>query len=372
MALALIGILVSMLVIWRACDGFEAATAYLGRHLSDGVRGATFNAIGSSLPELLATSVALLFYADKSGFAFGIGTTAGSAIFNSAVIPSLVIGTVLFAGLALKVNVSRKVILRDGISLLLCEFGLIYLLTSAELAWYHGAILCGMYANYVGFLFATMNRGLTEAEPYEDEPENGHNRLASLATLNLRNFLLGARELTTGRSWLLLIFATLFIGGACHILVESCFMLGEAFKIQTYFVAVLLAAAATSVPDTIISIKDAKAGQYDDAVANALGSNIFDICVCLGLPLLVFCLLTGETISIGGDTTNVAELRVLLLGMTGVIFLMMLKSSLGFGTSAVLFMLYVGFVGFIVARANGHLVEFGSQLQDVVSMLGGF
>ena len=79
------GIIFAMLEIWRSCAGFEEATAYLGRNMTNGVRGATFNAIGSSLPELLAASVALLFYADKSGFAFGIGTTAGSAIFNSAV-----------------------------------------------------------------------------------------------------------------------------------------------------------------------------------------------------------------------------------------------------------------------------------------------
>ena len=41
---------------------------------------------------------------------------------------------------------------------------------------------------------------------------------------------------------------------------------------------VIIAAAATSVPDTILSIKDARKGNYNDAISNALGSNIFDIC----------------------------------------------------------------------------------------------
>jgi len=33
---------------------------------------------------------------------------------------------------------------------------------------------------------------------------------------------------------------------------------------------VVLSAAATSVPDTIISMKDARKGNYDDAVSNVL------------------------------------------------------------------------------------------------------
>jgi cation:H+ antiporter len=369
MFIALLGIVVSMLIIWRACDGFESATGYLGRNLSDGVRGATFNAIGSSLPELLATSAALLLYADKEGFAFGIGTTAGSAIFNSAVIPALVIGTVIFTGLATTVNVSRKVILRDGIALIACEFLLIYLLTNDQLEWFHGAILCGAYVTYVAFVLTTMTKG--EPETYEDEPEEAGSRVSSLATLNLRHALLGEEELNTGKAWGLLLFATAFIAGACHILVESCFHLGEALEIKTYFVAVILAAAATSVPDTSISIKDAQAGEYDDAVANALGSNIFDICFCLGLPLLVFCLWTGETISIGGDTGNVAELRILLLGMTGVVFFVMLKSALGLLSSLVLLSLYGSFITFIVVRASGGWAEFGGLLQGVLKMIGG-
>ena len=34
-------IAVTCLVIWKASDGFEVASEYLGRNLSDGVRGAT-------------------------------------------------------------------------------------------------------------------------------------------------------------------------------------------------------------------------------------------------------------------------------------------------------------------------------------------
>ena len=77
------------LVIWKACDGFETSSEYLGRNLTDGVRGATINAISSSMPELFSTIFFLICLKDTEGFSGGIGTTAGSAIFNAMIIPAV-------------------------------------------------------------------------------------------------------------------------------------------------------------------------------------------------------------------------------------------------------------------------------------------
>ena len=81
-------IILCCIVIWKASDGFEASSEYLGRNLSEGVRGATINAIASSMPELFTTIFFLIFLKDTEGFSGGIGTTAGSAIFNGMIIPA--------------------------------------------------------------------------------------------------------------------------------------------------------------------------------------------------------------------------------------------------------------------------------------------
>ena len=52
-ALPCILIFFTCLIIWRACDGFETASEYIGKDLSEGVRGGTINAISSSLPSCL-------------------------------------------------------------------------------------------------------------------------------------------------------------------------------------------------------------------------------------------------------------------------------------------------------------------------------
>lgn len=343
----LFGIAVSMLVIAKSCDFFEESASYLGRNLSDGIKGATINAIGSSIPELMTATIALVFYQDREGFAFGVGTTAGSAIFNSAIIPAFVIFTVALMGK--KVSVSRKVILRDGIMLLLAEFVLIKFLGATTLGAYEGGLLIGLYAIYAFILWIVnaMNGKLLEDEEEEF-------------------------SITTRQAWFQLIISTTAIGVACHFLVKSCYAIGEGLGITTYFVAVILAAAATSVPDTILSIKDARNGDYDDAVSNALGSNIFDICVCIGLPLLIYCLVTGQSIHINAGDGSVAELRILLLIFTAIIFfLLLIGKKVGTFKAFLMISMYGFFVTFIVGRAYQHewAMAVGSKLQEILHLI---
>ena len=146
---ALFAITLAMLIIWRSSDGFEVASEYLGRNLTDGVRGATINAVGSSMPELFTTLFSLILLGEVDNFAFGIGTTAGSAIFNSMIIPAVAILAVIGYGIAKKVNVSRKVILRDGIGLIIAELILIYMISGNHLTWVHGLALMLTYVVYL-------------------------------------------------------------------------------------------------------------------------------------------------------------------------------------------------------------------------------
>ena len=55
MLLALIYISISCLIIWRSSHGFEIASDFLGRKLPAGIKGATLNAVASSMPEFLTT-----------------------------------------------------------------------------------------------------------------------------------------------------------------------------------------------------------------------------------------------------------------------------------------------------------------------------
>jgi Ca2+/Na+ antiporter len=366
-------IITSCLIIWRASGGFEVASEYIGRNLTDGVRGATINAIGSSMPELFTTAWFLFVLHNRDGFAGGIGTTAGSAIFNGMIIPAVVILAVIGYGLAKKVTVSKKVIWRDGLSLIAAELVLIFVIKGTELNWWHGLILMITYGVYVTIMLSTMSSSVGEEDEDEEEEEEEKNDeksiLTSILTLDLEPvFIKGA--INNGNAWALLITSMIVIGGSCALLVHACEGLALGAGVRTYFVAVVLASAATSVPDTIISYRDAMDGEYDDAVANALGSNIFDVCFALGLPLFIFTLMYGPITMSPETVENITELRIILLISTVVAFLIYIYGDgMGRIKAFLLLAIYFAFTVFVASKAYGAewALDFGTFLRSLIS-----
>jgi len=120
------------------------------------------------------------------------------------------------------------------------------------------------------------------------------------------------------RSFVVLFLATLVIAMACHFLVVGVQDFAIAANVPLYFSAVVLGAAATSVPDTVLSLKSARRGDYDDAVANAVGSNIFDITVAIGLPIMVYLAYAGGNLEIMGSD-DLTALRWVVLASSAVV-----------------------------------------------------
>lgn len=355
---ALFAITLAMLIIWRSSDGFEVASEYLGRNLTDGVRGATINAVGSSIPELFTTLFSLMLLGEVDNFAFGIGTTAGSAIFNGMIIPAVAILAVIGYGITQNVQVSRKVILRDGIGLIIAELILIYMVSGNHLNWGHGLVLMLTYVVYVVYMFGTMKKKEDNAPVLEKKEREEDQRIGRKPSIVKALILLDfehvfvRKKINTFNAWALLLFSMLVIGLACIVLIHSCELLSQEMGIAPYFIAVVLASAATSVPDTILSYRDAVAGQYDDAVANALGSNIFDICFALGFPLFIFTLFNGPITMTPATLANIAELQASLVILTVFAFVIyFFNNGLRRIHAYLLLGLYIVFTGFIFAKA---------------------
>jgi Ca2+/Na+ antiporter len=380
----LIIIALCCLVIWRAGDGFMVASEYVGRNLSEGVRGATINAIASSMPEVFTSFFFLFVLNDATGFSGGIGTTAGSAIFNSMVIPAVSIIAVISMGVVKKIEISRKVLFRDGIALIIAEFIFLILISGSSLDWHHGLLLMSVYVVYIVFMFASMDKKTKEAlvasAPQEGPVEAVEGRGSSsfflaVITLDLKRVFIGKAKINDTRAWFLLVTATMCIAGVCYWLVLACEWLGEktyevpylgtfeGLDIPVMFVALILASAASSFPDTIISIKDAKKGNYDDAISNALGSNIFDVCFALGFPLFVFTLINGPIVMSEDIIDLSSELRLLLLLSTVAALVVFTTGKyMGRGKAFILLGIYVFFVTYIVGRGTGN--EWAQSMAD--------
>jgi len=162
-----------------------------------------------------------------------------------------------------------------------------------------------------------------------------------------------SKEGVTGRCWVLLICATLVIAAACAGLVEGCKGIAEAMNINPLFIALILVAAASSVPDTIISIKDAKKGNYDDALSNVLGFNIFDITISMGLPLAIFLLFTGQKINFIEAGPTFIDIRIMLLLVTIItIGIYYFSEEMNMKHVSVLGVLYAIFILYAIGAAD--------------------
>ncbi len=124
-------------------------------------------------------------------------------------------------------------------------------------------------------------------------------------------------------------------------------MSANALNVPHYFTAVIFAAAATSVPDTVLSVKDALRGDYDDAISNALGSNTFDITVALGLPLLAYGLMFGDVFIASSQDTQILRIALFLVTVL-VLSLFLFSKRITVFTSYILGAVYLGWIGLLV------------------------
>ena len=351
----LIVILLMSLVIWKAGEGFESASDFLGRNLSNGVKGATINAIGSSLPELLTTLFFLFILQNAHGFAAGLGTTAGSAVFNATVIPFVVGLAVYFKFKKNDISISRNVILRDGIALVLSNVLLLALIKSGgegySLTWKEGLYLMIFYLVYLGFLFYKMDKkdktvaGLKYSHKVNVPSRKKSEILVSLLRFRFEQAFVGNGEITTTRAWLLLLLSMAVMSGGCYGLAEASIDLGDALGIPIFIVSVIIAAAATSVPDTFLSYKDALKGNYDDSISNAFGSNVFDIGFAVGFPVFLYGLIFEKIELVKVVQEQVSELLVLSLIITIIVLTVFLTGKkITIGKLFVIFLLYFVFV----------------------------
>jgi Ca2+/Na+ antiporter len=88
--------------------------------------------------------------------------------------------------------------------------------------------------------------------------------------------------------------------------------------VGTSTVGATLVALGSEIPDTIASIALARSGYNDGAMAGAIGSQVINITLGVGLPVLLSCWLTGHNIKINMKQTRslwlLTALMVVVIG----------------------------------------------------------
>ncbi len=354
-------------LISEACDPFADAAQWVGCRLRipPSVRGATLDAVASSMPELFTglffVSLAMTASDDQAqqlldsaeGYGSTIATCAGSSIYNLVLIPAVcAIAMSFYRRERPYIDVSREVVNRDGMWVVVVQIGLLIFLFQPKLDWWMAVVALLAYAVYVVHLYVATRRFRSQLDDGEiTSGDPSETAAAFFGSCEIR--------LNGVSSTIVLVFATLVAALACYLLVELTNQSAEKLGVSPFFVAVILTAAVSSIPDTFMSLGSARRGDDSGAMSNVFGSNIFDICIGMSIPLLVCCYLNDwkpvELVGANGETLDgVVGLRVFLFVLTIVVMgVMWYSRRINQRTGWLFCVLYASFVGYAILGAIG-------------------
>lgn len=312
--------------------------------LPSNVAGASLMAMGSSMPELSISMLALMRAGDYSEV--GAGTIVGSAVFNILVITGV-------SALARPIHITWRVVVRDIVFYTASIIMLLYFFTDGQVTVIDAGLLLGLYAVYIFVLFQWRRWApglegghIDIVEPDSDElleedgqPTNIYERLTNLI---IRFFSLFTGDIR--RHYMrTFILSVAVIAAISWVLVENAILFAETIGVPPLIIALTVLAGGSSVPDLIASVIVAKEGRGDMAIANAIGSNIFDITIGLGLPWMIMLLLRDTNIAVG--TGDLWTSTAVLMGTVLILFtLLLVRRGLGKLEGGLLVGLYVAYV----------------------------
>ncbi|MBU6310549.1 calcium/sodium antiporter [Patescibacteria group bacterium] len=279
--------------------------------------GLTIVAFGTSTPELTVN----LYSAITGATDIAIGNVVGSNIANILLILGV---SSLVAPLVVKNSTVWKempfALLAGGLLLVLGADQIISGAGPDMLTRGDGLALMGVFAIFMYYVvgLARANREATNAEAVEEMPL--------------------ARSIVC----IVMGLGALVLGG--KILVDQAVFLAQLVGLSEAVIGLTVVAVGTSLPELATSVIAAIRGQYDIAVGNIIGSNIFNIFWILGLTAVIAPLPISQ--SFGGD------ILVLLL-TTLLLFLFMFtgrKFVLDRFEGASFVILYIAYVVFLLTQ----------------------
>ena len=89
-------------------------------------------------------------------------------------------------------------------------------------------------------------------------------------------------------SLLLLIVSIVFIIFSSDLIIESAKNIAYTLNISEKIITMFVIVVGTSLPEMIMTVTSARKGEFDMAIGNIIGTNIFNICVVLGVPIFIY------------------------------------------------------------------------------------
>ena len=314
LALVMVLLVIGFVFLVKGADFFVEGSSSVAKRFNvpSLIIGLTIVAMGTSLPETAVSVTASLV--DNNALA--VSNAVGSNIFNLMV----VIG---FCAVMTPVAVDKQTLKRDFPFSVLCAVLLLALgFIGMELGHVDGAILLVLFAVYIIVLVRIALKHKNSGVAVEEE---GEIKLLSMPR-SLIYIVLGG--------------ASIAVGG--DMVVDSASRIAIDFGMSQTLVGLTIVAIGTSLPELVTSIVAARKNEVDMALGNAIGSNVFNFLMVLGIASAIS--------PIAFITENIIDIIILIVFSIVVWIMAWTKTKLNKGEGLIMLALYIAYAVYICVR----------------------
>ena len=258
---AIIFLVIGFVALIKGADFFVEGASNVAKRLRvpSLIIGLTIVAMGTSLPETAVSISASLTHQNS----LAISNVSGSNLFNLLVVVGL-------CAILQTVDVDKDTIRRDIpysilAAVLLVVLGMVGIGEGMVLGRIDGVILLAFFAF---FLFLMIRSALKARNNEHLEPGSEEERVVTQTVLISIVSIIGGG-------------AAIAIGGP--LVTESAKVIATAMHMTDTLIGLTVVAIGTSLPELVTSIVAARKGEVDMALGNAIGSNVFNILLVLGI-----------------------------------------------------------------------------------------
>ena len=322
--LVLVFLVIGFVLLIKGADFFVEGSSSVAKrlHVPSIIIGLTIVAMGTSLPET-AVSVSASIAGNNE---LAVSNVVGSNIFNLMV----VIGV---CAVLATVDVAKETIKRDIPLSLICA-GLLMLLgiiglgdkTGMTLGHLDGVILIVSFAGYIFYMVKIALKASKEGREVEIEGGSDEDIKVLSVPLSILFIVGGA--------------AAIAIGG--DVTVDAASRIASDLGMSQTLIGLTIVSIGTSLPELVTSIVAAKKNEVDMALGNAIGSNVFNILMVLGIASAI------SPISI--ITENIIDLCVLIVFTVFVWIFAGTKKKIGKIEGFCMVALYAAYTVYIIIR----------------------
>ena len=314
MLIPVLRFLVGLLFLIKGGDWFVDGASALARrfHLPELLIGATVVSIGTTLPEVMVSTMSALSGHGEIAY----GNAIGSVICNAALIAAITIA--VRPGKVDPKTLKMPVLFFFAAAAIYCVAAYGFGKFTRPM----GFIMLAMFVAYMAANIHQMKNA--PAEEHEEEEE----------TMPLPRMLM------------LLVLGAVLIAMGANLLVDNGTLIAQALGVPESVIALTFVALGTSLPELVTAITSLIKGHSDLSLGNVVGANVFNLVLVSGVSVALAPFTVPQSATIFGmNSSLVLEIPVMIAVMVLLTAPALVKGKLSRVQGVALLVIYAVFCG---------------------------